>query len=66
MRATLKHLSFKPYHSADLIENWERDVPLWEEAITAKFEGSGQQYGQEQFDAIFAAYDVSGAGKLMF
>lgn len=59
MRAALKQLGFNPYHSADLIENWDRDMPLWDKVLNAKFEGSGQAYGKKEFDAILAGYNVS-------
>lgn len=38
---------------------WRETIPLWTEAIDAKYRGKEKPYGREEFDKLFGDYDVS-------
>lgn len=41
----------QPYHFASVVENC-RDADMWNEALRAKFRGSGKPYGRAEFDQL--------------
>lgn len=58
LREFLAHLGFRPYHYSDMICAYQRDIPLWTEAIQAKYQGKGELYGREEFDKLLGDFDV--------
>ena len=54
MRAALIELGFVDcYHMFSIVEENTKDADMWVEALAAKFEGKGKQWGREEFDQIF-------------
>ncbi len=51
LRIALSNLGYTAYHGWSLLEN-PPDCVLWQEAMKAKFDGKGQLYTKEDFDAI--------------
>lgn len=43
-----------PYHYASIFENC-KDADMWNEAINAKFNGVGKQYGRAEFDQLLGS-----------
>lgn len=53
LRQALVQLGYKDcYHFASVMQENPRDAELWIEAIDAKFNGIGEPYGKDQWDAL--------------
>ena len=59
MKAALSTLGYRPYHMSEAILHWkDGHLHRWDEALRAKYLGQGKPYGKEEFDEIYAGYDV--------
>ncbi|KAF2810854.1 uncharacterized protein BDZ99DRAFT_386469, partial [Mytilinidion resinicola] len=58
MHAALTKLGFDPYNTNTAIANYKRDLPLWNEALEAKFLGVGPKYGRVEFDKFLGRHDA--------
>lgn len=57
----LTSLGYKPYHMAEVMGNPAVELPVWIDALKAKYDGRDwdkQQWSAEDFDKILAGYDV--------
>jgi hypothetical protein len=52
-------LGYKPFHFRELMLDYRRYIPLWTEALEAKYYGKGVPYGQAEFDKVLGDFDVS-------
>ncbi|TKA74475.1 hypothetical protein B0A49_06731 [Cryomyces minteri] len=52
-------LGYRPYHMYEAMRNPSRDLPLWTEALKAKYMGQGKPYGRAEFDKLFGQYDAT-------
>lgn len=53
----LTHIGFGPiYHMREVGKNHHQ--ALWIEAIEAKFEGKGKPWGRDEFEKVFAGFEV--------
>lgn len=57
LRDALVELGYHPYKFLNVFSH-QHHADCWIEAINAKFHGKGQPYGREEFDKLFAGYDV--------
>ncbi|KAF2491674.1 hypothetical protein BU16DRAFT_621197 [Lophium mytilinum] len=58
MHAALIKLGFDPYNMNTAIANYQRDLPLWNEALEAKFQAAGPKYGRVEFDKFLGRHDT--------
>ena len=58
MDTALKQLGYRPYHMTDAVTNSAVVLPLWEEALDAKYNGKGIPWTKEDFDKILGTFDV--------
>lgn len=57
LRDALVMLGFHPHHFREMMLDYERQIPLWTEALEAKFMGKSVPYGREEFDKLIGDYD---------
>ncbi|MCJ1452087.1 hypothetical protein MMC28_002428 [Mycoblastus sanguinarius] len=51
----LKQMGYKPY---DFVDRWKLNhLPLWDEALRAKFYGKGKPWGRKEFDVVTKDFD---------
>lgn len=55
LKTAIDKLGFHTYHMYEAMKNPSRDLPLWTEAMTAKYRHQGKPYGREEFDKLFGA-----------
>lgn len=51
-------LDYKPFHGR-MMDQFTYLYALWEEALSAKYYGKGPLWGREEFDKVFAGYNIS-------
>lgn len=67
MKTALNKLGYHSYHMEQCLMNWKRFHPhYWLEALRAKYQGKGKQYGQNEFDKVLGEYDVLVALQIIF
>ncbi|KAI5925159.1 P-loop containing nucleoside triphosphate hydrolase protein [Camillea tinctor] len=54
----LEILGYKPYHMKTVLEHGAPHLNVLNDAVQAKYHGSGKLYGKEEFDKWFADYDA--------
>ncbi|KAF2084896.1 hypothetical protein K490DRAFT_48111 [Saccharata proteae CBS 121410] len=57
LRDALAMLGYQPHHFREMMLEWEREIPLWSEALEAKYYGKCKPYGREEFDKLLGEYD---------
>lgn len=60
LMAALQQLGYTPYHMTIAMDYPSRDLPLWIEALEAKYEGKGKPWGKEEFKKVLGDFDVCG------
>ncbi|KAF4899781.1 Non-reducing polyketide synthase PKS12 [Colletotrichum fructicola] len=58
LNSALEELGYKVFSFQAMWPNWEETIPLWTEAIEAKYHGRCKPYGREEFDKLLGDYDV--------
>lgn len=56
LRAALSHFGYNPYRVMAILDKVH--LECWDEAMQAKFQGKGKQYGKEEFDKLMGKYNV--------
>lgn len=54
----LQQLGYHPYHMAEAMKDPKRQLPLWEDALNAKYRGIGKRFGRTELDKILSNFDV--------
>ncbi|KAL0944875.1 uncharacterized protein CTRU02_202762 [Colletotrichum truncatum] len=58
LNAALEQLGFNVFSFQAMWSNWQETIPLWTEAIEAKYHGRCKPYGRAEFDKLLGDYDV--------
>ncbi|KAF5485412.1 Non-reducing polyketide synthase PKS12 [Colletotrichum siamense] len=58
LNSALEELGYKVFSFQAMWPNWKETIPLWTEAIEAKYYGRCKPYGREEFDKLLGDYDV--------
>ncbi|POS76105.1 hypothetical protein DHEL01_v205500 [Diaporthe helianthi] len=58
LNAALEELGFNVFSFKAMWPTWEESIPLWTEAIEAKYHGRCKPYGREEFDKLLGDFDV--------
>lgn len=57
LTTALKKLGYTPYDFVDRM--FLGHMPVWDDALRAKFFGQGTPWGRNEFDGVFKGFDVS-------
>ncbi|KAH7043363.1 P-loop containing nucleoside triphosphate hydrolase protein [Macrophomina phaseolina] len=58
LNLALEQLGYNVFSFGKMMSNWRETIPLWTEAIEAKYLGKGKKYDREEFDKLLGDYDV--------
>ncbi|KAH0421003.1 hypothetical protein CcaCcLH18_13684 [Colletotrichum camelliae] len=58
LNSALEELGYKVFSFQAMWPNWKETIPLWTEAIEAKYHGRCKPYSREEFDKLLGDYDV--------
>ncbi|KXH32204.1 hypothetical protein CSIM01_05873 [Colletotrichum simmondsii] len=58
LNSALEQLGFKVFSFQAMWPTWQESIPLWTEAIEAKYHNRCKPYGRAEFDKLLGDYDV--------
>ncbi|KAJ0295817.1 hypothetical protein COL5a_009108 [Colletotrichum fioriniae] len=58
LNSALEQLGFRVFSFQAMWPTWQESIPLWTEAIEAKYHGRCKPYGRAEFDKLLGDYDV--------